>query len=151
MIGNTEIGGGLENTDRIIALNTECDGGVKTNYAAYFARNYGGGGYNDWYLPNITEVELIHNNFSQIRNTVYSENCDKNGWGIAFAIDERQIWSSNGVLEANVGSQYHSHATAGYSYSSFGIFQDWIHNKQDEKYVLPIRAYWFYGEFILLM
>ena len=65
LIGNTEIGGGLENTDRIIALNTECDGGVKTNYAAYFARNYGGGGYNDWYLPNITEVELIHNNFSQ--------------------------------------------------------------------------------------
>jgi hypothetical protein len=141
LIGNTEIGGGLENTNRIIALNNECDGGVNTNYAAYFARNYVGGGYNDWYLPNIAEVELIHDNFLQIRQTVYSENCNQNGWSIAFAIDQRQIWSSNGALETQIGGQILSHATAGYSYSSFGVFQDWIHNKQDEKYVLPIRAY----------
>jgi len=141
LIGNTEIGGGLENTDRIIALNTGCDGGVKTNYAAYFARNYSGGGYNDWYLPNITEVGLFHDNFSQIRQTVYSQNCDQNGWGIAFGIDTRKIWSSNGALDSGVSSQELSHATAGYSYTSYGVFQYWIYSKEEEKYVLPIRAY----------
>ena len=69
MIGNTEIGGGLENTNRIIALNNECDGGVNTNYAAYFARNYVGGGYNDWYLPSLDELNKLYLNRSAVGGT----------------------------------------------------------------------------------
>ena len=132
LIGNTEIGGGSKNTDRIIALNTECDGGIKTDYAAYFARNYDGGGYNDWYLPNITEIELIHDNSNTIYWPVNRENC---------SITRREIWSSNGVLETTIADQQRTHATAGYTYTSDGRFRDYIYDKEVEKYVLPIRAY----------
>lgn len=131
LIGNTEIGGGLENTDRIIALNTLCDGGIKTNYAAYFARNYSGGGYNDWYLPNTTEFELIQSNFSTIRQTVYSENCAQNHWVQAFnnVGSTVAIWTSNGDLYT---------AKAGYAFS---IQPMKGYNKEETNSILPIRAY----------
>lgn len=141
LIGNTEIGGGLENTNRIIALNTECDRGEKTNYAAYFARNYKGGGYNDWYLPNLTEVELFNESFSQTSRAVFRENCDQGvGWEYYFAYQNTEVWSSNGVLDNVIASQRQTHATAGIISAPYPFYSRKF-DKLEKKLVLPIRAY----------
>jgi hypothetical protein len=50
-----DIGGGLANTDAIIAAQ----GGILSTYAAGLARSYNGGGYTDWYLPSWTEANKI--------------------------------------------------------------------------------------------
>jgi len=47
---DVSIGAGLSNTDKIIAATVE-----GTN-AAILARNYNGGGYNDWFLPSYNEL-----------------------------------------------------------------------------------------------
>jgi hypothetical protein len=54
--------GGLENTNNIIALQ----GAISTNYAAGIARAYRGGGYNDWYLPNMVELNILFLNKTAI-------------------------------------------------------------------------------------
>jgi len=50
------INGGSFNTERIIGTY----GWGK--YAAVIAANYDGGGYGDWYLPSIKELELMYQN-----------------------------------------------------------------------------------------
>ncbi len=58
--GGTGIGTGKVNTDNI--LN-------ETNYsgtAAYIARSYSGGGFNDWYLPSIDELYKLYINKTAI-------------------------------------------------------------------------------------
>jgi hypothetical protein len=52
------IGDGAINTDKIIDKR----GGVSTNYAAGLARNYRGGGFDDWFLPSNGElIEMFLN------------------------------------------------------------------------------------------
>ena len=50
------IGTGSANTDAIIAAQ----GAIATSYAAGLARAYTGGGYTDWYLPSINELQKLY-------------------------------------------------------------------------------------------
>ena len=52
---STTIGTGLSNTNTIILRL----GGTQVNYAAKIARDYRGGGYNDWYLPSKDELNKL--------------------------------------------------------------------------------------------
>lgn len=49
----TEIGSGLENTDKIIDVHGF------GSYAAALCKLYAGGGFNDWYMPSKDELEKI--------------------------------------------------------------------------------------------
>jgi hypothetical protein len=50
------------------------------NVAKFFCANYQGGGFNDWYLPDIAELNLVYNNFH------------KNNSGF---LDDDAYWSSS--------------------------------------------------------
>ena len=55
---STDFGTGSSNTTLIInACGTP--GGSKSNYAAYICRNYKGGGFDDWFLPSINELNVL--------------------------------------------------------------------------------------------
>jgi hypothetical protein len=54
----TAIGTGLANTNTIIYSQ----GGTPTSYAAGLARAYGGGGFDDWYLPSKDELNQLYLN-----------------------------------------------------------------------------------------
>jgi hypothetical protein len=78
-------GTGLANTNAIVAQNDPTSLGL-TTYAAGVARAYTGGGYTDWYLPTVAELNKIH--FYRLAiDIVAIEGCD----GQIF-------WSSNGAL-----------------------------------------------------
>ena len=53
----TALGTGRLNTDKIIAQN-----GAGLTYAAGLARAYTGGGYNDWFLPSLYELNKLNVN-----------------------------------------------------------------------------------------
>ena len=57
----TAIGTGLTNTNAIIAAQGEAQT-VQTDYAAGLARAYNGGGYNDWFLPSLDELNKLYLN-----------------------------------------------------------------------------------------
>ena len=54
----TALGTGFANTNTIISSQ----GGATTSYAAGLARAYTGGGYNDWYLPSLDELNELYLN-----------------------------------------------------------------------------------------
>jgi len=56
------IGTGLANTNAIISSQGE----TSTNYAAGLARAYKGGGYTDWYLPSLDELNKLYTNKTAI-------------------------------------------------------------------------------------
>ena len=58
------IGTGLANTNAIISSQGE----TSTNYAAGLARAYKGGGYTDWYLPSLYELDKLYTNKTVIDN-----------------------------------------------------------------------------------
>jgi hypothetical protein len=64
---STALGSGIENTDKIIAQN-----GPGTDYAAGLARAYRGGGYSDWYLPSISELDKLYLNRAE--SNIFIEN-----------------------------------------------------------------------------
>jgi hypothetical protein len=82
----TGIGSGLSNTNKIIATQ----GTPYSNYAAGICKNYNGGGYTDWYLPSLNELQMLCNNNSKIggmSNNAYwssSELTNSSSWAINF-------------------------------------------------------------------
>ena len=54
------VNGGRFNTDRIIISQAQ------GNYAALVCANYQGGGYGDWYLPSIDELDLMYTNLHSV-------------------------------------------------------------------------------------
>jgi hypothetical protein len=56
---DSAVGSGAANTDRIIAEKT-ARGDQDVDYAAKFAKDLELGGYDDWYLPSIGELLLLH-------------------------------------------------------------------------------------------
>nr|WP_319776408.1 YDG domain-containing protein [uncultured Sphaerochaeta sp.] len=103
-------GTGLSNSDKIMTST----GASSFSYAAYNARYYSGGGYNDWFLPSKEElVELFHHkqtigNFSTTNSSEYWSSTEydiyrpgQSGFGEAvFTID----------FSLNESSLYYGHA-----------------------------------------
>jgi hypothetical protein len=64
-VTGTAIGAGSANTTAIIASQ----GTPETSYAAGLARAYGGGGFNDWFLPSKDELNQMYQNKATINST----------------------------------------------------------------------------------
>lgn len=64
------LGTGSGNTDRMIAQAEAAGNTTPTSYAAGLAREYRGGGYNDWCLPSQSELFELHRNKAKIGNFV---------------------------------------------------------------------------------
>lgn len=108
----SEIGSGLTNTNKIIAIQGE----TSTSYAAGLARAYTGGGYNDWYLPSKDELEKLYLNRALIGGFSYSY------WS---STDDDDTPTSR-ALAQNFGTTY--------------VFRN-FYNKHNNFYVRAIRSF----------
>jgi hypothetical protein len=87
-VNDTSIGSGLSNTDAVIAVQSIQAGA--SDFAARVARDYNGGGYNDWYLPSRSELLYLKNKIYYIplsisdRVWTSSEHSDDQAWSIDF-------------------------------------------------------------------
>jgi hypothetical protein len=99
------LGTGLANTNRIIAVQ----GPTATAYAAGLARAYDGGGYSDWFLPSLDELNKLYINRAAIggffpadfiftSNYWSSSEDDFNfAWQQSFGRMEYQHWAAKDV------------------------------------------------------
>jgi hypothetical protein len=110
-VSDTSIGAGLTNTNAIIAKQ----GAVTTSYAAGLARAYNGGGYADWFLPSMGELNILYVNSVAIGN-IHS-NYD--------------YWSSN---ESSQNSYEPAIYAAGQQFGSGNSYVYWKYN------TLAVRA-----------
>ncbi len=92
----TALGTGLANTNTINTVN----GG--SGYAAYYARAYTGGGYNDWYLPSKDELNKLFLNNLAIGGFTTSQN-NQGSW----------YWSSSETSQSTVWTQDFYNLTQG--------------------------------------
>ena len=96
----TAEGTGGTNTGAIIAAQ----GATETSYAAGLARAYTGGGYTDWFLPSINELNKMYENRSTINTTASANsgsNFTTNYYWSSTEKDTNNVWLrnfSNGVL-----------------------------------------------------
>ena len=126
--GGTAIGTGEDNTNKIIDLLSYGGG---TNYAAYYAKNYDGGGFDDWFLPSRGEVEAFAENWDLIKNIVEDSNIVFAGEWI-LRIQNSFIWTSSGVITPCLCDAF-----ASYGYQVFSRHE----NKGNLYRILPVRAY----------
>ena len=111
------VGTGSANTDAIIAAQ----GQTVTDYAAGLARAYDGGGYTDWFLPSMDELNEMYENKATIDATAAS-----NG-GSSFI--NTLYWSSSQASVAGAWCQHFANGS-----DSFKI--------QDDTYgVRAVRAF----------
>ena len=126
ILGNNYIGGGAENTDDIIDLLSYGGG---TNYAAFYARNFNQGGFDDWYLPNEAELMEFANNWDIIKITL--EDLEYS-YLLNVINNEQLFWTSNGYGENSIDL-----ATASWLY----VPSITPELKTELIWVLPVRAY----------
>ena len=72
----------MANTNLIIASQ----GGTSTSYAAGLARAYTGGGYTDWYLPSLDELDELYYSQDAIggfESTYYWSSSEVDAYGAA--------------------------------------------------------------------
>ena len=97
--------GGLENTNKIIELQ----GAISTDYAAGIARAYRGGGYTDWYLPNIVELNIVF-----LNKTAIGGFANKNYWSSSQSGSNALAWHqdfSDGVDPLGIKATSGKHLT----------------------------------------
>jgi surface protein len=99
----TAIGTGAANTDAIISVQ----GATETDYAAWLARAYTGGGYTDWFLPSKEELNKMYSKKADINTTAAT-----NG-GSDFSTNS--YWSST---EFDNGAAWVQYFSNGYQYAS---------------------------------
>jgi len=102
-VNDVSIGSGLSNTEAIIAVQAIQAGA--SDFAARVARDYNGGGYNDWYLPSRNElgnlkskIQYIPLSFSDSAWTS-SEYSDDQAWSMNFSNPY------NGTVSSKVGNR----------------------------------------------
>lgn len=105
---------GKSNTEIIISQNGH------TSSAAKLCKNVSDGGYNDWYLPSVQELNILWNNLYNVNKTL----SETDG---ATEIGPYIYWSST---EFNNGFAWNFHFTSGGSTNTFAI----------KTYLLPVRA-----------
>ena len=94
----TAVGTGSANTDAIILVQ----GPVATSYAAGLARAYAAGGYTDWFLPSIDELNLMYSNIGQGSLLGNIGNFDDDYYWSSTEVDTNSAWSqilTNGYLD----------------------------------------------------
>jgi hypothetical protein len=117
----TDVGKGNTNTDLIIAAR----GGAADNYyAAGLARNYRGGGFDDWFLPSKLELNEMYTERVQI-NRVSLAN-----YGTSFKTTD-SYWSST-EFPSNKNSAWHK---------PFSGAPAWWISKSTSYWVRPIRTF----------
>ena len=84
-VGAQSYSNGLANTNAIIA---QTGAAATTLYAAGIARLYADGGYNDWYLPSLWELNMCYNSAAII---------DKALVGVGNGFQGTTYWSSTQV------------------------------------------------------
>jgi hypothetical protein len=84
-VGAQSYSNGLANTNAIIA---QTGAAATINYSAGIARLFAGGGYNDWYLPSIWELNMCFNSAAII---------DKALVGVGNGFQNTSYWSSTQV------------------------------------------------------
>jgi hypothetical protein len=98
---NTGLGYGMTNTTLIISAM-----GAGTGYAAGVARAYTGGGYTDWYLPSLGELNLIYANragiggFQPVAYWSSTENAYNSNWATSLDF-------STGSQNPNLGKGFY--------------------------------------------
>ena len=94
----TTIGTGLANTNKIIASQ----GATATSYAAGLARDYKGGGFNDWYLPSKDELQKLYLNKDAVRG--FSDY----GYWSSSEFDNKSVWTQqfNGNAQSIIDKRY---------------------------------------------
>lgn len=97
------INAGMANTERIIFSQ-----GIG-NYAAQVAANYKGGGFGDWYLPSITELNLLYAQrqlmFSIGYSNTYYWSSNEN------PSNKQQAWAYNFTGSGYYGTKYYNLAS----------------------------------------
>lgn len=115
LITDIEIGAGYKNTLDMIGIV-----GAGTVGAASAARDYQGGGKNDWYLPSLTELERLHlSNVANINDAYWSSSED----------------SCSNEISNECGRK--AQASGGEN----GAFESGSNNKETPLKVRPIRAF----------
>ncbi len=98
---STAIGTGLSNTNSIITSQ----GATATSYAAGLARAYNGGGYTDWYLPSLDELNKLYLNRA----------------AIGFA--NNSYWSSTEPLNSQIAwYQYFGTGNQSYTFKTYPLY-----------------------------
>lgn len=125
------VGKGADNTKRIIQLL-----GQKSNsYAAKICDDLNLGGFQDWFLPSLQELILMHDNLhARGIGGFYT------GFGGGYGKAKDAYWSSNEMAPLNgIGSQHHVALLLNFSYGT--TMAQGSHPKNSRASLRAVRAF----------
>ena len=120
-----EIGAGASNTTLIINVQ-----GITNTYAARWARDFRGGGFTDWFLPSINELNELYINQSVVSTSLVSNGGTALGGGFT--------WSSSQDLSVNKYQAWQIWLMGGACPTCGGLS---VKNTDNVYYVRAIRAF----------